>query len=170
MPLLAQDAADKQAWRNIRGDERKALLQELEDDTAAKGHTGPLVTPIKIASHYETELDALVSEVSAGFFPDEALKLIIYQLIGLGRRTGFHHLLFTMKKETMDVIGPRSIYTPETAEAVAHLFKVTPNEMNIKLQSYLTTGMAGVIRDTKTKRLTALKGEIRELVLSKLRE
>lgn len=69
----------------------------------------------------------------------------------------------------MDVIRPQTVCTPEIEEALTQLFKTTPNELMFKMQSYITAGISGVIRDSKVKRLTFLKGEIRELVLAKLR-
>lgn len=68
----------------------------------------------------------------------------------------------------MDIINPRTVVTPEAAEAMMSLFKVTPNEMAMKMQAYITTGIVGVIKESKVKRLTVLKRDIREMVHSKL--
>lgn len=63
LPDLSKAASQGQGWRGLPQDVRDDLMEQLERDTAEKAVIS-LVSPLNIATHYETQLEALATEVS----------------------------------------------------------------------------------------------------------
>lgn len=63
LPDLAKAASEGQGWRGLPEDVCDQLIEQLERDMAEKAVV-PLVSSLNIATHYETELEALVTDVS----------------------------------------------------------------------------------------------------------
>ncbi|KAI0323189.1 hypothetical protein GY45DRAFT_1376512 [Cubamyces sp. BRFM 1775] len=63
--------------------------------------------------------------------------------------------------EVSDSFAIRTATTAKVTEACMPLFKCTPEEMAMKIEVYVLTGLSGVVRLTSQKRSTQLKSEIR---------
>ncbi|CDO74662.1 hypothetical protein BN946_scf184828.g2 [Trametes cinnabarina] len=146
---LAREAASMD-YENLPEDEKERLLAQLEEDKRdAPVHKVP-------KKHVGVELDG-------------TLRRVLPEIDGIVQRTGAHYLFMVTRGEVTDNFALRSVSTPKVVEACMQLFKCTPDEMAMKIEAYVTTGLAGVVRAAGTKRHNQLKSEIRNKVYQGLR-
>ncbi len=61
----------------------------------------------------------------------------------LSQRTGCHFLVLLLNSSVMDSWETRVFPSTEVKDALLNLFKLTPEDLALRLQAYLTTGIMG---------------------------
>ncbi|KAF7975701.1 hypothetical protein HWV62_8647, partial [Athelia sp. TMB] len=138
LPDLAKSIAAEHDWRDVDSDEESRLMEQLEASKSKK----------------ENKKVAKVSQSKAGNDNLEALAL----------RNSCHIFYLISHGNTTDNFMPRSFATPAIGEALQNIFRHTPNDMVLKVDTFMTTGLAGVLRMTDQNKSTRLKSEIRHMV------
>lgn len=92
------------------------------------------------------------------------------QFEALSLRNGCHVLYLISRGKVTDNFLLRSFATPDIAEALQHLFLHTPNSMALKVDAYVTAGLAGAFKLSGMNKPTRARAEIRQLILNGLRE
>lgn len=85
-------------------------------------------------------------------------------------RNNCHVLYLISRGSVTDNFLPRSFATPAIAEALQHLFLHTPNSLALKVDAYVTAGLAGAFKLSAQNKPTRARAEIRQLILTGLRE
>ncbi|KAI0323299.1 hypothetical protein GY45DRAFT_1439640 [Cubamyces sp. BRFM 1775] len=78
--------------------------------------------------------------------------------------TGAQYLFFLTKGDITDSFALCTATTPKVIEACMQLFKCTPEEMAMKIEAYVTTGLSGFVKAAGMKRSIQLRSEIRSKV------
>ncbi|KAI0323447.1 hypothetical protein GY45DRAFT_1215369, partial [Cubamyces sp. BRFM 1775] len=143
---LAREAAEMD-YQNLPKGEKERLIMQLEEDRRD--------APARKVSKRDTGIEI-----------ESVLRRVQPEMDGLAQRTGAQYLLFLTKGDVTDGFALRTSTTPKIIEACMQLFKCTPEEMAMKIEAYVTTGLvlAGVVRATGTKRSIQLRSEIRSKV------
>ncbi|KAK7676311.1 hypothetical protein QCA50_020728 [Cerrena zonata] len=140
-------------WRDIPPEEQTRLLTQLEKDSIPKA-----------ASKKHIAQDV-------GYVYDDTKTT----LDGLVMRTGCHYLLVIMRDDVKDSYTTHVSTTARVKDACFQLYKATPETMAMKMESYLTTGLTGVLNQmNRAKKATiyrdAIRGHVYESLCALLRE
>ncbi|KAL6302237.1 hypothetical protein BKA93DRAFT_827512 [Sparassis latifolia] len=133
-------------WKNLPKDKEERILAQLESSRQEKAAIKKM--PMKKVAY---DIEKTMSRIDP-------------ELLGLSQRTGCQYLSFVMRSDVTDNWTTRTSTTSKVTEACMQLFKNTPEEMAMKIEAYLTTGLAGVIKATGGKRSTILKSEVRAAI------
>lgn len=90
--------------------------------------------------------------------------------MSMSQRNGCHVFYVVSRGHITDNFNPRTFATPQIKEACVRLFKLTPEEMCLKIDAFVTAGLSGVLKMSGQNKPTRTRAEIRELVLTGLRE
>lgn len=69
-----------------------------------------------------------------------------------------------------DSFATRTIATPEVTQACLTLFKCTPEQMGLQVDSFITAGLPGTIKLARKGQATQMCTAVRKMVLEGLRE
>ncbi|KAL6308621.1 hypothetical protein BKA93DRAFT_746779 [Sparassis latifolia] len=109
-------------WKNLPKDEEEHVLAQLESSRQEKAAIKKM--PMKKVAY---DIEKTMSRIDP-------------------ERTGCQYLSFVMRSDVTDNWTTRTSTTSKVTEACMQLFKNTPEEMAMKIEAYLTTGLAGVIK------------------------
>jgi hypothetical protein len=168
LPKLAKQCAEEGEWKNLDEEEKEWLLRSLREKKQADKQEPKGV--VHASNDIAGTLSCLDPEVCLYSLLGAWRVLMETKITGLVSRTGAHMWYAIVRSKTTNPFQPRTFVTPQITNAFNALFKMTPGEMALKVDAYITGGLAGVVRLTGKNASVKLRSEIRELVLSGLCE
>lgn len=165
---MSRTVARNEEWRNLPEAEQERILNQLRDSKAEKEEKKVAkVAHEHTANDIEQTCTRLNSEVCIdGLQYTLPHVLIIGQLEAMSFRSGCHVFYLISRGSITDNFMARSFATPQVKEALHAMFLHTPDEMALKVNAFVTTGLAGALRLSGQNKPTRTKSEIRNLVIN----
>ncbi|KAG1869621.1 hypothetical protein F4604DRAFT_1584223 [Suillus subluteus] len=142
LAIIARDLSATGTWRNEESDEETSSSEEERPTHVKK------VTAKTIANEIECTMTRVVDP----------------QVAGLSQRTGCKIWYGITRGDVKDNFNPRTYASPEITDACMNLFKMTPDEMALKIDAYITGGLGAVVHVSGERKTTFYRKNIRDMV------
>ncbi|EPQ59977.1 hypothetical protein GLOTRDRAFT_89625 [Gloeophyllum trabeum ATCC 11539] len=152
LPNLTRELRDNPWWESLPVEEQNRLINGLEESRKEKREVKKVV-PRDIGRDIQATMD-----------------LVDTLLTGLQMRTGCEVFYAVLRGGVMDPFRPRFYYTPRAQESMVTVTKQSVEELGMKVEAYITSGVPGLIKETRVKSSSAYKKLVRSAVLDGLRD
>ncbi|KAI0083016.1 hypothetical protein BDY19DRAFT_998943 [Irpex rosettiformis] len=150
MIMLAKEAAESGAWKTAPVEVMESMKDDIEKQRQSRG-------------------TKKVTEKMIGRDIDSTMTRIEIEADGLHKRTRAEYLVLTLHSDVTDTWPMRVRASQRVDDAIFQLYKQTLDVFALKVQAYLTTGIAGVLKaGTKQPGAVALRSTIRNDVTGTL--
>ncbi|PSR83384.1 hypothetical protein PHLCEN_2v5750 [Hermanssonia centrifuga] len=152
---VLKDLAKQQKENGVSSDGRNTIINlsksvSVEEIQALPEEEKERMMRALIEQRSETPAITKVNEVLVGRDIEHTMSRIEPEMEALSQRTGCHFMVLVLNSSVTDSWETRVFPSAEVKDALLNMFKLTPEDLALRLQAYLTTGiMDEVLREER---------------------